>query len=499
MLTITDIRAPQLPADSDSRHHCEAALFNHQIADQTETAMFDALDGRTGTDCILLKAAAGAGKSYVLKQLVQSAVHHPGTIRVGITAFTNNQIIPLAADLGKALGPQQVCLWVSKDRFPAIPAAVRESCTVVGAAKDVPQDAKVLVATSHMYKWASSHLKKALLGNPKEDDLFDVLFVDEAWQMAHYLYDGVKRLAPLSIGVGDVGQLPPLDGNANPWRGDEQYNPYRAWPTDYEHLDTTVTLSLPSVWRPTAEQLPLWKAFYPQWETLTCVAGPGDRGLEVRDVAPDARAVWEQVGTGQPTLLEISGLPDAEAADIDLPMIRVLERLLEELLTDQGFTLRTTKYDGQGRPTKQSLISLNSPGDDALIAVLATRNQAVDDAKDMVERLQKKLELPEGILVASTVDSWQGQTNALTVAIHPLSGASRLDAFNSAFGRLAVTCTRATHGLLMVARDGVDDLLQNSPAVPGTPFGEPGVRSLPRQTHTRILDTFIRMKTDHRN
>ena len=89
--------------------------------------------------------------------------------------------------------------------------------------------------------------------------------------------------------------------------------------------------------------------------------------------------------------------------------------------------------------------------------------------------------------------------NALTVAIHPLSGASRLDAFNSAFGRLAVTCTRATHGLLMVARDGVDDLLQNSPAVPGTPFGEPGVRSLPRQTHTRILDTFTRMKTDHRN
>jgi hypothetical protein len=131
--------------------------------------------------------------------------------------------------------------------------------------------------------------------------------------------------------------------------------------------------------------------------------------------------------------------------------------------------------------------------------VLATRNQAVDDAKDMVARLQKKLELPEGILVASTVDSWQGQTNALTVAIHPLSGASRLDAFNSAFGRLAVTCTRATHGLLMVSRGGVDDLLQNSPAVPGTPFGEPGVRSLPRQTHTRILDTFTRMQGEYIN
>lgn len=497
MLTITDIRAPQLPADGDSLHHSAAALFNQQVADTAETAMFNALDGRTDTECILLKAAAGAGKSYVLKQLVRSAVHHPGTRRVGITAFTNNQILPLAQDLGDSLGRHQVCLLVSSKRIDSVPESVHQSCIMVGSAKDVPHDAKVLVATSHMYKWVGRHLKTALLADPEEESLFDVLFVDEAWQMAHYLYDGVKRLAPLSIGVGDVGQLPPLDGAANPWRGDEQYNPYRAWPTDYEHLDTTVTLSPPSVWRPTAEQLPLWKAFYPQWETLTCVAGPGDRGLEVRDVAPDARAVWEQVGTGQPTLLEISGLPDAEAADIDLPMIRVLERLLEELLTDEGFTLRATKYDGQGQPTKQNLISLASPGDDPLVAVLATRNQAVDDAKAMVDRLQKKLELPEGILVASTVDSWQGQTNALTVAIHPLSGASRLDAFNSAFGRLAVTCTRATHGLLMVAREGVDDLLQNSPAVPGTPFGEPGVRSLPRQTHGRIIGTFTRLKAEH--
>lgn len=188
MLTITDIRAPQLPPDGDSLHHSAAAMFNQQVADQAETAMFDALEGRTDTDCILLKAAAGAGKSYVLKQLVQSAVHHPGTRRVGITAFTNNQIIPLAADLGKALSPQQVCLWVSKDRFPTVPTAVRESCTVVGSAKDVPHDAKIVVATSSMYGRASNHLKNALLGNPKEDDLFDVLFVDEAWQMAHYLY-----------------------------------------------------------------------------------------------------------------------------------------------------------------------------------------------------------------------------------------------------------------------------------------------------------------------
>jgi len=90
------------------------------------------------------------------------------------------------------------------------------------------------------------------------------------------------------------------------------------------------------------------------------------------------------------------------------------------------------------------------------------------------------------------VDSWQGQTNRITIALHPLSGAAKLDEFNSAFGRLAVTCTRATHGLLILARAGLDDLLTTAPARPGTPLGEPGNRTLPRQTHQRILDTFTR-------
>ena len=129
---------------------------------------------------------------------------------------------------------------------------------------------------------------------------------------------------------------------------------------------------------------------------------------------------------------------------------------------------------------------------DPLIAILATRNQAVDDAADVVEYLQAKHSLSDTDIVASTVDSWQGQTNAITVAIHPLSSATQLDDFNSAFGRLAVTCTRATHGLLMLTRPGLDQLLDETPARPGTPFGEPGNRHLPRQNHQRILAAFAR-------
>ena len=175
--------------------------------------------------------------------------------------------------------------------------------------------------------------------------------------------------------------------------------------------------------------------------------------------------------------------------------MQYVESLLDELFA-AGFALEQATYaDGTGTPTGETVTT--APGADSgdpLVAILATRNQAVDDATDVVERLRERHGLTETEILASTVDRWQGQTNGITIAVHPLTGAAKLDEFNSAFGRLAVACTRATHGLLMVTRPGLDQLLGEAPARPGTPFGEPGNRHLPRQTHQRILATFARGK-----
>jgi hypothetical protein len=328
--------------------------------------------------------------------------------------------------------------------------------------------------------------------------VFDVLFVDEAWQLPHHLFDKVAKAAPITVGVGDVGQLPPLEIGANPWRGDPGFNPYRAWPTDFDDDDHTVAIELPAVWRPAAGHLHLWRAFYPEWRELNCVAAPGDRALVADGLTGAAADIWHTVGTGVPTLLEIAGLPTPEAADVDQPLLGQIEALLDALLA-ADFALTRAEYDTTGTPTGRRLTTRPGDGGDPLITVLATRNQAVDDATDMVDRLRTKHSLAATDIVASTVDSWQGQTNGITVAIHPLSGATRLDEFNSSFGRLAVTCTRATHGLLMLTRPGLPDLLREAPARPGTPFGEPGGRHLPRQTHQRILAAFTSSKLTIQN
>jgi hypothetical protein len=42
------------------------------------------------------------------------------------------------------------------------------------------------------------------------------------------------------------------------------------------------------------------------------------------------------------------------------------------------------------------------------------------------------------------------------------------------------------------ARAGLDELLSTAPPRPGTLFGEPGTRALPRQIHQRTLAAFTR-------
>jgi AAA domain len=473
-------------------HHARAAAANTAVVDEAEGVLRDALSGSASIDRILLKAAAGAGKSFALRRLVADAVRHPACSRVAVVAFTNKQTHALAAPLGEKLGRDDVCLFVAAARRSEVPENVLTEVTIATKTPEIPTDCKVVIATCNkLGTWGEKGRQDASLGAAQNGETaYDVLFVDEAWQIPHHLFDGVSKYAPITVGVGDVGQLPPLESAVNPWRGDPGYNPFRAWPTGFDGDGRTWTRELPTVWRPAARHLALWRAFYPDWTTLDCVAAPGDRSLKAPKLRGDAGKVWRHVGTGVPTLLEVGGLPEPEAADIDLPLMRFVEILLGKLFS-AGFELIQADYDGSGTPTGAlTTAGVAASFTDPLVSILATRNQAVDDAADAVERLRKKHSLPERALVSSTVDSYQGQTNGITVAVHPLSGASQLDDFNSAFGRLAVTCTRATHGLLVVARPGLDELLGEAPARPGTPFGEPGNRQLPRQTHQRILDTF---------
>lgn len=190
-----------LPASStvDEIHHARAAAGNAAVADEAIGVLRDALSGAAPVDRILLKAAAGAGKSFVLKRLVADAVEHPRCQRVAVVAFTNKQIHPLATSLGATLGADRVCLFVSKERYADVPDDARSNATVVTTTSAIPLDCDVVISTSHKLGAISELKRQKDHFGPgyNGDSAFDVLFVDEAWQLPHHLFDKVAKAAPM--------------------------------------------------------------------------------------------------------------------------------------------------------------------------------------------------------------------------------------------------------------------------------------------------------------
>src|SRR4051812_46539250 len=193
---------PPRAMGGSSVHHARAAAHNAAVAQAASGELLDALSGSVKLERILLKAAAGAGKSYVLKQLVADAVAHPRCVRVAVIAFQNRQLWPLARSLGETLGKDAVCLFPAKAKYADVPQALHEQVQVATAANAISSTTTAVIATSH--KLGNIGERKRLLQQlgpgANGEAPFDVLFVDEAWQLPNHLCDKVVGLAPLIVG-----------------------------------------------------------------------------------------------------------------------------------------------------------------------------------------------------------------------------------------------------------------------------------------------------------
>ncbi len=161
-----DFSAPLVAATGEAHLDAAAACRNTAATSVATEELLAVLDGVSTSERILLKAAAGAGKSYALKRMVSAALEHERCDRIAVAAFANKQLYPLAEDLGKMLGADRVCLFTAKDRLAEIPDAVREAATVEADYKAVPPSIEVVIATSHKLESGLQWLPRVFSNRP---------------------------------------------------------------------------------------------------------------------------------------------------------------------------------------------------------------------------------------------------------------------------------------------------------------------------------------------
>jgi hypothetical protein len=261
---------------------------------------------------------------------------------------------------------------------------------------------------------------------------FDVVFVEEAWQMDWADFMLLGQVAPRFVLIGDPGQIPPVVSiDASRWETAPR-GPHRAAPelVLHERRAGALCLQLPATRRLPHDTAALINPFYDF--PFDAWAEPGDRSLTMGlsgqgsvDAALDLMGQATTVGVTLPTP---PGGPPLECdEDVASLAVAVVRRLLD----------RQADFVMDGRRERLK------PADIGVSATHHVMNTA------MALRLDARL---AGVSI-DTPERWQGLERKVMVVVHPLSGVSQPSAFDLETGRLCVMASRHQVGLVIVSRD----------------------------------------------
>ena len=140
----------------------------------------------------VVKAPPGSGKSFNLVQTLAAVVDTD--LRVVVAAQTNNQVDDLCAQIANAYPTTRVVRF-SSGRYSG---AVASNVEILSKVDQLPVGPSIVVGT--VSKLAISTF----------DQSYDVLFVDEAWQMTWADLLTLRDVSARYVLIGDPGQIPPV-------------------------------------------------------------------------------------------------------------------------------------------------------------------------------------------------------------------------------------------------------------------------------------------------
>jgi len=336
--------------------------------------------------------------------------------------------------------PRTACVRFAADGMSA-PAGWPTAVTWVTDTGALPTRPAVVVATAA--KWGLVNL-----AHP-----FDILFLDEAWQLSWADFMLLGQVAGRFVLIGDPGQIPPVVTiDVSRWETAPR-PPHRAAP-EVILADPTIPVlrfSLPATRRLPYDTAGLIRPFYDfefgSW------AGPGERRVRARrnsrgavDKAIDLLEGASTVGYMMPT--PPGGPPlekDDEVAEI---AVEIVNRLLGREAVVQ--------VDGKEDALR--------PDDIGICATHRVMNTAIELRLPVASRRRVRVDTPE---------RWQGLERMVMVIVHPLSGVTRPSPFDLDTGRLCVMASRHKAGVILLTRDHLSQTLRDHLPVADQAVGRP--------------------------
>jgi hypothetical protein len=389
---------------------------------KVQAALFEHIS--EGGGLVVVKAPPGSGKTHLL---LESVVHarRKRKLRAAIASQTNSQADDICKRLARDHPDVEVVRFAAGGSSPVDfgPNIAWETKT-----DDLPLGPCVVVSTSA--KWGLVNITTP----------FDVLFVDEAWQMAWKDFMLLGQVAGRFVLIGDPGQIPPVVTiEVKRWETSPR-PPHRPTPEVIlasPELEPLV-LELPATRRLPHDSAQLIQTFYDF--PFGSFAGPGERavltdrnGSAGIDRALNLLAKTSAVALTLPTP---DGGPPMERDDaLAKVAVDVVKRLLDAAPQFQR--------SGNSAPI--------GPENVGISATHRVMNTAIDLA------LPRRL---RGVVQVDTPERWQGLERPVMIAIHPLSGVISPSEFSLETGRMCVMVSRHQGGLIVLSRDHIADTLE---------------------------------------
>ncbi len=408
-----------------------------------------------GGNLALVKAPPGSGKTYLLLEAAKRAVKK--RLRVAVATQTNTQ-----AD--------DICRRLDADGVPSIRFA-GTGRPVVDLGPSVAWETKAGKLPVSPCIVVGPSAKWGLVGGLLP---FDVVFVEEAWQLSWSDFMLLRQVAGRFVLIGDPGQVPPVvSTDVSRWVTAPRA-PHEAAPEVLlEEGVESLRLSLPATRRLPSDTVDLIESFYDF--RFDALAQPGERVVEPNGRSRDAAdAALDLLREGTAVGLTLPTPDGGPPLECDLEVAEAAVHLAARLLARET----TCVIDGERRPLRPEEIGL------------CATHRIMNGAMEM--RLPAKL---KGKVAVDTPERWQGLERKVLIMVHPLSGVVTPSDFDLETGRLCVMASRHKAGLIVLTRDHLSETLEEFLPRAEQPVGRPDVAG---RGHARNLAFWTALETTNR-